>query len=597
MQVIGISGLDKSVAFKQKHFPEISSQFYRIAQGLDSAAALVDDDHIVAAVAEERFSRTKGTGNFPLHAIEYCLQAGQVKAQDIDYIAHCFAYEPHEEAYQNNRYSQLLYNEVLSPSALRQCFEKYCGHYHWEDKVISVPHHLAHAASTFYPSGFNESLILVSDGMGEKDSAMIAIGTPKGLEILKTIPSLHSIGILYSLFTLYLGFDFNFDEYKVMGLAPYGNAQRYFIQIMELVTLKDDGTYTIPVLFANQTDYERETYSRSLMLLEERFGPARKKNEKLRQHHKDIAAALQSVLQTCLLHLLRHYQRLTDLKQLCMAGGVALNCSANGVIQRSGLFNKIFVQPAAGDDGAALGAALWLKHQKLKDAKTQAMSLPLWGPEYSNDTIALALEHYPDLYVKYYKSTELLLKDTAEEIMQGHIIGWFQGRAEFGPRALGNRSILADPVKAEMRDKINALIKQREDFRPFAPAVMAEHATTYFDLNPKTINTYNAMLFVAQVKREHRAQLAAVTHVDGSARVQTVLEQQSPMFWALIDAYRQLSGIPILLNTSFNVRGQPMVCSPTDAIETFITAGLDSLVIGNYRVTRMKSKMRENNLE
>lgn len=590
MNIIGISGLNNSVDFKQRNFPDLTSQQLRIVQGLDSAAALINDEKIVAAVAEERFTRIKGTGDFPIHAIEYCLRAGRLKAKDIDYIAHSYSYEPLQAIYQHSRLSQQLYNEVLSPEAQQRCLEQFCAKYDWQDKLVSVPHHIAHAASAFYPSGFDEALVLVTDGMGEQDSATIAVASQQGLEVIARIPALHSLGIFYGLFTLYLGFEFNSDEYKVMGLAPYGNARRYFSQIMDLVSLKGDGSYSISILHANQSEYDRETYSSSLLLLEQMFGPVRTNNESLEQHHRDIAAALQMVLQTCLLHTLRYYQKQTGLKHLCMAGGVALNCSANGIIHRSLLFNDLFIQPAAGDDGTALGAALWVKHQQNKGAKTLPMSLPLWGPEYDKSSVSSALKKYPELCWDYHESTESLFEVVAQDIQQSKIIGWFQGRAEFGPRALGNRSILADPRAADMRERINALIKQREDFRPFAPAVMEEYTTEYFDIDPQAISIYKSMLLIAQVKREWRSKLAAVTHVDGSARVQTVAKKDNPRFWALLKQCNQDNGLPVLLNTSFNVRGQPIVCSPSEAIDTFIAAGLDVLVLGNYRITLPQEK-------
>lgn len=584
MNVIGISGLDNSVRFKKREFPDLSARQYRIAQGYDSAAALVSSCGVQAAAAEERFTGEKATGSFPLNAIRYCLEAGRLAPSAIDYLAHSFSYEPFRSFFDHDDYLKRQFTEVYSRDAQLACLQRYAPGWHWEEMLVSVPHHLAHAASAFYMSGFDESLVLVSDGMGEFHSATVAIGRGNEIHIIKQIPGLHSLGLLYGVFTLYLGFFMGLDEYKVMGLAPYGDARRHFDKLMGLVQLKQDGTYEIPILSRNLGWEDKETYAGTLRELAEMFGRPREPESEISQDHMDIAAALQAVLQASTLHVLQYFRKETDQKQLCMAGGVALNCSANGVILRSRMFRKVFVQPAAGDDGTALGAAMYVQRCHEPKASCARMSVPLWGPEYDNASIARAVKARTDCNVVEYSSFDELVQDVARRLSQGEIIGWFQGRMEFGPRALGNRSILADPRDSEMRRRINHLVKKREEFRPFAPAVTAETAVQYFDIRAGEEPTYAHMLFVAQVRKPYQRQLPAITHVDGSARVQTVQRQDNPRFWGLLNAFGKVAGMPILLNTSFNVRGQPIVRTPEEAVDTFLAAGLHALAMGNYLV-------------
>jgi carbamoyltransferase len=422
--------------------------------------------------------------------------------------------------------------------------------------------------------------------MGEQDSTTIAVGSGQEIKVVKRVRAVHSLGILYGVFSLYLGFYMNLDEYKVMGLAPYGDPRRYLDSMMRLVNLEPDGTYSVPVLFENVSREQRETYAGTLAVLEDLFGPAREQDAEITQRHMDIAAALQTVLQQSLLHILRHFKAETDQNNLCLAGGVALNCTANGVIKRSKLFKGMYVQPAAGDDGTALGAALYVLHQHTPKPIRQRMSMPLWGPAFDSHHIAGVLESVPDCEVTHFESFHDLAVEIAKRLYAGQILGWFQGHMEFGPRALGNRSILATPEDPGMRDRINRLVKQREDFRPFAPAVTVEAATKYFDIDPGDEPLYAHMLYVTQVRPAFRPHLQAITHVDGSARVQTVSNEDNWRFWRLLTEFERLSGVPILVNTSFNVRGQPIVCTPTEAIDTFRAAGLDGLAIGDWLVVR-----------
>lgn len=584
MNVIGISGLDNSVPFKKREFPGLSSRQYRIAQGFDSAAVLVTSHGIQAAAAEERFTGEKATGSFPINAIEYCLEVGHLAPDAVDYVAHGFSYDPFKSFYDEDEFVKKQFTEVYSREAQVRCMQKYLPSYDWSGKLVQVPHHLAHAVSAFYLSGFKDSLILVADGMGELHSTTVAVGSENEIRMIQQIPGLHSLGILYGVFTLYLGFYMGLDEYKVMGLAPYGNAGRYFNRLMELVHLKSDGTYEVPILFQNRTLEEKETYSGTLRLLAGMFGPAREPETEITSNHMDIAAALQATLQASLMHVLQHFKKETGQTHLCMAGGVALNCSVNGVVKRSRMFKGMFVQPASGDDGTALGAALYVQRLHQPNVSLSKMGLPLWGPEYSDQAISALLRTREDCTSVLFDSFDDLATHIARCLAQGQIVGWFQGRMEFGPRALGSRSILADPRNAGMRGRINQLVKKREEFRPFAPAVTAEGAAQFFELREGEESTHAYMLVVAPVRTAYREQLPAITHVDGSARIQTVAKEDHPRFWRLLNEFGKISGMPILLNTSFNVRGQPIVRTPAEAIDTFLAAQIDMLVIGNYVV-------------
>ena len=586
MNIIGISGLNNSVSFKKKLFPDLEEGDYRIAQGFDSAASLVNEQGIMAAAAEERFNREKATNLFPINSIQYCLKSNNLSIEQVDFVAHGFDFEPLRSFYENDEYLKKQFTEVYSKNILIELLEKFFPSQHCSEKLIQVPHHIAHAASTFYPSGFEESLILVTDGMGEEHSATIAVGSGNRIEIIEQIPAIHSLGILYGIFTIYLGFQMGMDEYKVMGLAPYGDRRKYFSKIMDFINLKDDGTYTIPLLFLNKTIKEKETYKRSIEVLVDIFGPERKQYTEITQNHMDIAAGLQAALETSMIHLLRYFKNKTGQTRLSMAGGVALNCTANGLIKRSRIFKDMFIQPAAGDDGTALGAALYVFNQQYSKPYRTKIQLPFWGPEYKDNELKEIINQVCDIEHIYFEKFDELAEKLAEHLNNGKIAGYYQGRMEFGPRALGNRSILADPRDPEMRNRVNSLIKKREEFRPFAPAVLEEAATQYFDITKGDEKIYSYMLFVTRVRQAYRKKLPAITHIDGSARVQTVSKENNPRFWTVIEAFGEKSGMPVLLNTSFNVRGQPIVCTPTEAIETFVLANLDLLVLGNYMIFR-----------
>jgi len=586
MVTLGMSGLHDAVAFKKRELPGLLRHQYSIVQGLDSAAAIVERNKVRAAVAEERLTGEKGTGAFPIHAIRQCLQTAQVPIDRIDHIAHGFSYEPHRSFYDASDYTRRQFESVYAREVQVAHLEHHFPGADLANRFVQVPHHLAHAASTFYPSGFDESLILVADGMGESESLTVGIGSRDGITVLKTIPALHSLGILYGTVTLYLGFEMASDEYKVMGLAPYGSAAPYFDTFMSFVTLKDDGTLLVPLLAHDRTLEQKETHAGVLQFLSETLGPARCPNAEITQHHKDVASALQATLQTCLLHVLRYFKEKTRQRNLCMAGGVALNCAANGVVNRSRLFKRMFVQPAAGDDGTAVGAALYLQHIKDPQVPAADAGPPLWGPEYDQALIDCALADCSDCAHSSVHPFERLAALVASRLAAGEVVAWFQCRAEFGPRALGNRSILADARDPGMRDRLNALIKERESFRPFAPAVTAETAGHYFDIAPGDEHAHAHMLLVEPVRPAYRERLPAVTHVDGSARVQVVRREDNPRFWTLLAAFGAQTGMPVLLNTSFNLRGQPMVCTPEQAIDTFLRSRIDLLVLGDSLVTR-----------
>jgi carbamoyltransferase len=581
--ILGISGLPNSVAFKRAHWPGLDQREYRISQGHDAAAALVVDGQIVAAAAEERFDRRKHSAAFPRAAAEYCLREAGLRAYDLTEIAHSFNYEPYEEIYSLDPVSQQLYDEVFSKEALLAEVEAFAPDFALRD-VHQVRHHLSHAASACYASGWDNCLTVVIDAMGETQGASIFHARDGDLSRLGEISANDSIGILYSLVTLHLGFDFNSDEYKIMGLAPYGDPDRYQAVFDEMVEYRDCGALRIPILRLNRTRDERENYLKTREWLDTRLIARRDPDAEITQEHRDIAAALQACLNRAVMHICGYYGQRTGMRKLAMAGGVALNCTANGLLMRSGLFDEIFVQPAAGDDGAALGAALFRSALRAL-LPARRMPTPLLGPRFDRATCEAALPEFAGrVNVQRFDSFDDVTDAAAKRIRRREVIGWYRGRMEFGPRALGNRSILADPGHPEMRDRINAMVKMREAFRPFAPAVSIEQVDRWFDVSPRTSLPY--MIATVMVRPEHRAALPAVTHVDGSARVQTVSAQDNPEFHGLLRAVGQQTGREMLLNTSFNVKGQPIVNTPREAIETFLGTGIDCLFLGDILVTR-----------
>lgn len=582
MLVLGISGLDRTAALKKQMMPGLDWREQRLVQGLDSAAALVDESGVIAASAQERHDGEKGTGAFPVDAIDACLRMAGVTLDEVDFLAHGFRYEP-SPVFELDGYLRRWYREAYCEQVQLEVLRAHYPDQDWARKLVRVPHHLAHAASAYHLSGLRDALVLVADGMGESESTSLFSGRGGRLETLRTYPVSTSLGILYSVFTQYLGFLPGMDEYKVMGLAPYGDPGVF--GDVTLVERRPGGKLALPLLGQDKTPAERETHSGVIRRIEELFGPARHPDAPITQRHMDVASVLQRSLEQSLLFLLSEGAGDEISRNLCMAGGVALNCTANGLIARSGRFDRVFVQPAAGDDGTALGAALHVLRSHVP-AIPQRMGMPYWGEEFGAAEIEAALGTLGSGHEVRHLPEESLLKEVSELIGAGSVVAWYQGRMEFGPRALGNRSILADPTGPNMRAHLNAVVKQREEFRPFAPAVLAEQAGEYFEIEPGQEDMYRHMLFVTRVRDEHRDNLPAVTHVDGSARVQVVDRESAPRFHALIRRFGEDHGTPVLLNTSFNLRGQPIVRTPLDAVTTYARSMLDALAIGDWLVVR-----------
>lgn len=580
MLVLGISGLDRTAALKKQMMPGLDRREQRLVQGLDSAAALVDENGVIAASAQERHDGVKGTGVFPADAVAACLRMAGATMDDVDLVAHGFRYQ-HSAAFELDGYLRRWYREAYSEEVQLDVLRSHYPDQDWERKLVRVPHHLAHAASTYHLSGFSDALVLVADGMGESESTSLFSGRDGRLETLRTYPIASSLGILYSVVTQYLGFLPGMDEYKVMGLAPYGSSPD-----AGLVTLHHGGGLSVPLLACDKTPEERETHRGAIRRLEELFGPARHPDGPITQRHMDVAAVLQRSLEQGLLHILDEGAATGETyRDLCMAGGVALNCTANGLIARSGRFDRIFVQPASGDDGTALGAALHVLRGHVPAVPT-AMGMPYWGEEFGETEIEAALATLGPGHRVRRLPGEALLTETSGLIASGAVVAWYQGRMEFGPRALGNRSILADPTAPDMRAHLNAVVKQREEFRPFAPAVLAEEAGEYFEIEPGEEGRYRHMLVVARVRDKYRDELPSITHVDGSARVQVVEQDLAPRFHALIRRFGDDHGTPVVLNTSFNLRGQPIVRTPQEAVDTYARSALDALAIGDWLVRR-----------
>ena len=545
----------------------------------DAACCLLKDGVLVAAAEEERFSRNKHDAGIPKGAFNYCLEEGGLTIDEVDCVAY---YEEPEKKLARQIWMMLpgLPSEKkvlarLDPRRPEREIREVLG---YDGPIEYAGHHQAHAASTFYYSGFKEAAILTVDGVGEWDTTSFGRGNGNGLEILETVEFPHSIGLLYSTITGYLGFEVNEGEYKVMGLAPYGKP-RHVDLIRKLIGNGPGGQYLLDLRYFDFTSFKR-MYSDEMVSL---FGhPPRQPRTEILDFHKDLARSLQYVLEELLLAKIEYLHELTGSENLCMAGGVALNCVANGRIKREGPFKRLFVQPAAGDSGGALGAAA-IAHKRRTNGKTESLSTfrhSYLGPAFSSEEVASFVES-TGIKARDFRGREAeLLEVVARALAAGKIVGWFHGRMEFGPRALGGRSILADPRGATMQDRINSIIKQRESFRPFAPAVLEDRAGDHFDLDHPS----RYMLETCQVKSAIK--LPAITHVDGSARVQTVDEETNPRFARLIRAFERLTGCPILLNTSFNLNYEPIVCTPADALICFIRSGLDVLVLEDYVIDR-----------
>ncbi|HEY7831475.1 MAG TPA: carbamoyltransferase C-terminal domain-containing protein [Solirubrobacteraceae bacterium] len=590
-----MSGIEGTMEFKRRHWPGLEEREYRISQGHDSAAALVVDGEVVAAVAQERISRRKHTGEFPQGAIESCLEQADMQASDVDAVVHSFDYQPYRTMYALDPISSECYRDVLS----REAFVKHVRTALPElpeERIGHLDHHMAHAASAYYTSGWEKCMVAVIDGMGEAHGATIYRAAGGKLEPVHRISAANSIGIFYSVVTLHLGFDFNSDEYKIMGLAPYGDPERHRAFFDEAVQPRADGGWDIGPLKLKGTREERERHALTRALLAERLIAPREPDSEITDEHRDVAAGLQACLDRAILHMCGHFAAQLGIRKLALAGGVALNTTANGRLLASGVVDEIYVQPAAADDGSALGAALHHAAQAGEIVNRRSPT-PFYGPEHPLERIEQALSSYEadgwessegetdiDVEVTPMPSLAATCEAAAELIAQGEVIAWYRGRMEFGPRALGHRSIMADPSKPEMRDRVNALVKMREAFRPFAPAVTLEQVHRWFQTEPGTELPY--MTVNLDVRPEYREDLPAITHVDGSARVQTVSTNDNAEFHELLDAVGRHTGREMVLNTSFNVKGQAIVNTPEEAIETFLSTGIQALFLHNTMVRK-----------
>lgn len=557
----------------------------------DAAAAIVHDGRVIAAVEEERLSRVKHTKAFPSHAIAYCLAEAGLSADDLEQVA--LFIDPKLQLLLAP--ANLWRGFPASFGSLASDLDKYrkrrrlphtirtSGLFRPGVRVVPVPHHRAHAASAYLTSPFDDALVVTLDGRGEYETACVYDGRGGRLQARHHIVYPHSFGYLYSMLTRFLGFRPQRDEYKVMGLAAYGTPS-LVSQITQLAHF-DDRTGRLRLNLGYFDHHRRPSAARALYSprLIELLGHPRQPEDDITDRHRDIAFATQDLLERLVSAFLAYAQRLVPRRNLCLAGGIALNCVANRTLIDSGHFDSVYVQPAAGDAGTSIGAALLAG---ATHGSGQRTSLPhaFLGPEHSESEIARELAPLTERGYRIERPVDP--QEAAAALLQeGMVIGWFQGRAEFGPRALGARSILAPAADAAMVERINALIKRREMFRPLAPAVLAEYATDYFTIHPAGEHVYPFMLATAAVRPDKRGMIPAVVHVDGSARVQTVSRTANPRFWSLIEAYRRRSGRPIVLNTSFNEADEPIVCSPRDAVRTFVACGLDALVIGNHIVT------------
>jgi carbamoyltransferase len=575
----------------------------------DSAAALIEDGRIVAAAQEERFTRKKHDSRFPINAVRCCLTEGGIGLEDVDHVVFYdkpflkferlletyLAFAPRGIKSFSMAIPLWLREKLFLKDLLLKEFRKIDVTGKWNEKLLFSEHHLSHAASAFFPSPFEEAVVLTMDGVGEWATTSAAIGRGNKLEVFKEIHFPHSLGLLYSALTYYTGFKVNSGEYKVMGLAPYGDPKYADKIFKHLIDVKADGSFRLDLSYFN--------YCTGLTMTNRRFdelfgGPPRKPDEPLTQRHMDLAASIQAVTEEVVLRLTRSLREETGIRNLCLAGGVALNCVANGKVLRESRFDHIYIQPAAGDAGGALGAALVGYHMQMGQERRvdgDAMRGAYLGPAFAQTEIEARLTNCGARFNLLEDAA--LVATCAEDLAQGKAIGWFQGRMEFGPRALGNRSILGDPRSPTMQKTLNLKVKYRESFRPFAPSVLRERVSDWFEIDSDS----PYMLLVADVVKSRRREMTpeekqlfgieklnvprsdipAVTHVDYSARIQTVHADTNPRYHALLSAFERNTGCPVIVNTSFNVRGEPIVGSPEDAFRCFMGTDLDILAVGN----------------
>jgi carbamoyltransferase len=588
----------------------------------DAAACMLVDGELVAAAQEERFTRKKHDADFPLHAIRYCLKEAKLNVQDIDYIVFYdkpflkferifetyLAFAP--RGFKSFAMSLPVWvkDKLFQKSGILSTLNRELGDaVDWEKKLLFSEHHLSHAASAFFPSPFNDAAVLTMDGVGEWTSTSLAVGTGNALSIHREIHFPHSLGLLYSAMTYYTGFKVNSGEYKIMGLAPYGKPIYADLIKQHLIDIKDDGSFHL--------DMQYFDYCTGLKMTNARFdalfgGPPRTSESTLTQREMDLAASVQAVTEEVVIKLAQSVRQETGLRNLCLAGGVALNCVANGKLLKQGIFDQIWIQPAAGDAGGAIGAAYSVYHLKLNAPRavgaSDAMKGSYLGPSFTQSEIEESLREVGAQFTTV--TDEALIEQTAQALADGKAVGWHQGRMEFGPRALGGRSILADPRSPSVQKQLNLKVKYRESFRPFAPSVLREHVQEWFDIDVDS----PYMLLVAEVNRDRqlpiaetdktlfgidllnvpRSTIPAVTHVDNSARIQTVHRESHPRYHQLITRFKEKTGCPVLVNTSFNVRGEPIVCTPQDAFRCLMGTEIEWLAIGNCIVKKEEQDPR-----
>jgi carbamoyltransferase len=556
----------------------------------DSAAALIMDGKPLALAEEERFTRKKHDYGFPKNSISFVLSSSNTRPQDLDFVVF---YEKPIQKFER----VLLYSLGFFPNSYKVYRESMINWFSeklWikdliseevgvdREKILFIPHHLSHAAGSFFCSPFNEAAILTLDGVGEWATTTLGFGKENNIELFKQIKFPHSIGLLYSAFTAFLGFKVNNGEYKVMGMAPYGNP-KYKENVYKLIDIKQDGSYRLNLdYFSFHTSIDK-SFNKNFVKI---FGAPRnpEMENKFSQRHADIAASIQRVTEEVMIKLVKQVYNETGSTKLCLSGGVALNSVANYKILKNTPIEEIYVQPAAGDAGGALGAALYVYHSLLNKPREYIMKNVYYGARNNKEEVKEFLERN-NLEYEYFQTDKDLFQTIAEELKKGKVLGFFQGKFEWGPRGLGNRSILADPRHPEMRKRVNLKIKFREGFRPFAPSVLAECAEDYFDLD---VNHYPSrfMLYVCPVREAKRDLLPAITHVDGSARPQVVFKEDNPRYFNLIESFQEISGTPVLLNTSFNLRGEPIVNTHKEAYNTFSKSGMDAIILENYLVIK-----------
>ncbi len=569
--VLGYSGLDGSQELKVRHFPGLDVRERRLFQGLDSAAAMMVDGELVAAVQQERFSGIKFDHAFPVDAIRFCLDAAGVDPHEVSAVGHGFDFSRARVFSQGDAYARMRYDQVYAPAVQNEHLMRLMPELASAGPVQPVDHHLAHALTAAIPSGFERCLVIVADGMGELNSLSVYAWEDATLRRLSRLDFRCSLGLFYALVTMHLGFWPNSDEYKVMALAASGDPARYRDLMNQAIMIGERGRFTVPLLTLNRDQRSRETFAASRTWLAEEGCPERAEGEDLQPYHFDLAAAAQRRLEQALFHVVAHWVATTGLRRVAFAGGVALNCVAIGKLAESSLVDAVYVQPASGDEGTSIGAALCLAGPTAVEKPYPPLTF--LGPDVGSAPVG------PRPYWSMPVAPGLAEEAAARLLAEGRIVGWAQGRLEFGPRALGNRSILADPRRRDMRDRVNAAVKFREGFRPLAPAVKDDVAHRFFEI-PLAADVRH-MTVAVKVKPDRRSTIPAVVHDDGTSRIQLVRRQEHPRFWRILDHFEQLTGVGVLMNTSLNVKGQPTARDATEAFRTFDTSALEIVFIGD----------------